>query len=55
MSYDVELKYIVDQQYFAIDWDENFHENMEIMEALVRHVEIMEQTAAVIVSKRRML
>lgn len=55
MSYDVELKYIVDQQHFAIEWDEDFHENMEIMEALVRHVEIMEQTAAVIVSKGRML
>lgn len=38
MSYDAELKYIVDQQHFAIEWDKDFHENLEIMEALVRHV-----------------
>lgn len=55
MAYDVELGYILDQQNFAIEWDKHFHENLEIMEALVRHVEIMEETAAIMVSKGRML
>ena len=38
MSYDDKLKYIVDQQHFTIKWDGDFHQNLEIMRALVRHV-----------------
>ena len=38
MSYDTELKYVVDQQHFTIEWDQDFHKNLEIMRALVRHV-----------------
>ena len=38
MSHDDVLGYIVDQQHFAIEWDQDFHRNLDIMEALVRHV-----------------
>ena len=38
MSYDAELGYIVDQQHFAVEWYKDSYGNLEIMEALVRHV-----------------